>query len=236
VSSNRASRQTVYRELLGGPVSCWGVNTQPERLSAVLDTVPVGASILDLGTGRGAYVDVLSRAGYRVTGCDMHLYAEWRSSRPSPFICGNASCLPFPDRTFDATIAFEILEHCPEPGAVLAETVRCTRNHVVLSVPDCAIDPVLMRHGLALSHWTDPTHCSFFTQSRLVDLLTQSGLRVETVARCYEVRLNDYFWTTARLPGLLARIGRKLFEVLDLAKTHYGSILVVSRVIGGSAQ
>lgn len=219
----------------GQPLPFWGSSVQPERLAAVLKHAPAGARILDLGTGRGAYVDELSRSGFSVVGCDIHLYPEWLGRSSRRFVVGHAAALPFRPASFDATIAFEVLEHCPEPRKVLEAIARCTTGHVILSVPDCNLDNALRRHDLAMAHWTDPSHCSFFTRASLLELVEGCGLRVVDLSPCCRISPNAYFWDTIRLPRLLRRAAEKTCEKLHLVETYWSSILVVARTEGSSA-
>ena len=68
---------------------------------------------------------------------DPKLRAEWRQrSRPNlTFHSGDGHRLPFADGEFEAATAMEVLEHVPDPAAVLGEMARVSSRWLLVSVP-----------------------------------------------------------------------------------------------------
>lgn len=211
------------------PKGFWGTGVVPERLSAVLSYVTHDGMILDLGSGRGAYTRHLRNLGFRTVGVDFHQYSEWKANQ-APFVVGSATALPFPAKAFDTVVAFEVLEHVPLVRQALREMARCTRNQIIISVPNCDLDNNLRRFDLALAHWTDETHHNFFTKESIQQLLIEEGYRILEVRDCYRVSPNSYFWSTVKLPRLIARGLKQVFEVLNLVETYWSSTLVIAQV------
>lgn len=207
----------------------WGCGTQPERLRKTLQYVSTEERILDFGCGAGAYTKTLNKLGYSAVGLDCVRFSEW-SQDPEWFIQNGGNILPFGNDYFHTTISFEVIEHCPEPRQTLKEIHRCTNEYLVLSVPNCNLNNQLRRHDLALAHWTDPTHCNFFTKDIIRNLITESGFEILEIEDCYKIDPNSYYWNSIKLPKVLRLIGKKFFEVLELTETYYSSILVVARV------
>jgi len=89
---------------------------------------------------------------------------------------GDATALPFPDRTFDLVCAFDIVEHVEDDRRVFGEIRRVTREGatVVLSVP------------LHPARWsafdTLVGHVRRYDPDTLVPLLAQHGLTLERSA------------------------------------------------------
>lgn len=89
-----------------------------------------GAHVLDIGCGVGFTVSRLIRRGFRVTGVEPAegMLRRARAANPSAeIITGDAERLPFPDDSFDAVIAIEVLRYIHDTSAALRECVRVLR-------------------------------------------------------------------------------------------------------------
>lgn len=89
------------------------------------------ASVLEVGPGPGYVSEWLRREGVCVFTADI-------DQRVAPDVVATVRRLPFADRSFDATLCCEVLEHLPFaqlPNA-LRELTRVSRKGLVLSVPD----------------------------------------------------------------------------------------------------
>jgi SAM-dependent methyltransferase len=80
-----------------------------------------GARVLDAGAGEGKYKKYFSKQRY--CGLDLAIGdTRWNYSRLD--VLGDLEHLPFPDRTFDASVNIVTLEHVREPARVLCELSR----------------------------------------------------------------------------------------------------------------
>ena len=95
-----------------------------------------GLRVLEVACGRGGFVRQLARAGAHVTGCDFSSAALRAASSKvfSPdtpplatLVQGDAQSLPFADKSFDAVVSCETIEHLPQVRTAIAEMYRVTR-------------------------------------------------------------------------------------------------------------
>jgi 2-polyprenyl-3-methyl-5-hydroxy-6-metoxy-1,4-benzoquinol methylase len=104
-------------------------------VDAFVSRLPREARILDVGAGEGVLVDKYRGQGLKVVGVD----ANYES--PSVKKADLAS-LPFEDRSFDAVLCLDVLEHLDlmTQTPALLEMRRClaTEGTLLLSVPNLA--------------------------------------------------------------------------------------------------
>lgn len=83
----------------------------------------------------------------------------------------DAAELPFHSGTFDGAILKDVLEHVPDPVAVLAELARVAR-------PDARIIVTVPR-AIPRAVWADPTHLRGFTKQSICWTLEMGGWTVD---------------------------------------------------------
>ena len=137
------------------------------RVQKVLGTLKSvqPATLLDLGTGRGAFlwplldcipwlpVTAVDRLEYRVA--DLNTVRRGGVSNLEA-VQADITQLPFESGSFEVSTALEVLEHLPEPRLALAEMTRLARRMVILSVPSKPDDNLEHLHVLSfeqLSLW-----------------------------------------------------------------------------------
>jgi SAM-dependent methyltransferase len=145
------------------------------------------ASIVDVGCGEGVLTERWARgiAG-RVAGVDLadpKLEAEWaRRSRPNlEFRAALGDDLPYADGEFDAATAMEVLEHVPDPDAVLGEMARVASRWLLVSVPR---EPIWRGLNMARgAYWRElgntPGHLNHWSKRGFARLLGRYGEIVE---------------------------------------------------------
>ncbi len=150
------------------------------RLDRYLPLLRDRGPVLDLGSGRGELVDLLTRAGVEVRGVegDPALAAAARRRGLDVTEGDVARVLSGePDGSWGAVTAVHFLEHL-DPGAILgllAEVRRVLRSGG-LFVAECP-NPHNIRVGASL-FWTDPTHVRPLLPETLTVLLKVSGFEV----------------------------------------------------------
>jgi SAM-dependent methyltransferase len=90
----------------------------------------VTGRVLDVGCGNKPYRPWFNLASSYI-GLDIS------AQRSQPDVIGLGTCLPFEDQSFDSVVAFQVLEHVPEPFAFVREVHRVLRpnGHFVATAP-----------------------------------------------------------------------------------------------------
>jgi len=146
----------------------------PERIPLFQAAIGHGRRVLDLGCRSGA----LSRHfldGNEVVGLDVDRVALAKAAELGiePVVANVEEPLPFPDGSFDAVVAGELLEHLRFPDAVVAEVRRVLRpgGVIVGSVPNAFRLQSRLRFLRGRPPEDDPTHLHMFSPGALRELL-----------------------------------------------------------------
>lgn len=146
-------------------------NLNPERVSH-LETYLVGKKILDAGCAGGAYVEFLAQKGLEVTGVEKYeqFLQVARQDRRGAYVQGDLTNLPFPDKTFDCTYCFDVLEHVDDQLAI-QELARVTTRRLIIAVPK--EDEIMNNFNLTYLHYQDKTHLRNYTEMSLKELFSK---------------------------------------------------------------
>jgi SAM-dependent methyltransferase len=83
--------------------------------------------LLDAGAAWGAYGQVFAEAGADVTYLDLTVDQHIPSERRQRFVAGDARRLPLVSEGFDFVFCASLIEHVPEPAALIGELYRVLR-------------------------------------------------------------------------------------------------------------
>jgi 2-polyprenyl-3-methyl-5-hydroxy-6-metoxy-1,4-benzoquinol methylase len=160
----------------------WRVDRSDDTIDVIARRLPRGASIVDIGSGDGSQLELLSRRGFRMTGVERDTKSVSLQGEHTQVFEGSAEALPpqLARGSFDAVLFKQVLEHLVDPVAALRNAAQLLKPGGVmfLEVPnnDSAISK---QSGLSWEHMDVPRHVNFFTQDTLQAAATAAGLAVE---------------------------------------------------------
>lgn len=103
-------------------------NTEHPELTLLIDRLPAGATVLDLGCGAGVPITRKLAQHFDITGVDSSEEQIRRAHINVPdgkFMCADISEIDFPSASFDAVVAFYSIFHIPrEKHLVLFQRIH----------------------------------------------------------------------------------------------------------------
>jgi ubiquinone/menaquinone biosynthesis C-methylase UbiE len=125
--------------------------------------------VVEIGAGEGRVTERLVERFPKATvvGLDLpdtDLADEW-DGIDVPMFFGDATRMPFVDKSIDLVVGLEVLEHVPQPERALADIARVCRGTAILSVPREPIWRVgNMARGRYLKDWGNtPGHVNHWS-------------------------------------------------------------------------
>jgi 2-polyprenyl-3-methyl-5-hydroxy-6-metoxy-1,4-benzoquinol methylase len=169
----------------------------PERRSGIEGEVMFlpaqpGAKLLDVGCGSGERLQKMRDMGWSVSGIDFDETAVRKAkARGLDVSCGTIPGIWFPPETFDVVTMGHVIEHVPDPIAMLKECNRILRpgGRVVLSTPNSSS----WGHKLFKKNWRGlepPRHLHLFSTSSIKQTLRRAGFARISVRNF----TSDYMW------------------------------------------
>jgi SAM-dependent methyltransferase len=153
-----------------------------ERLATLERYRPAG-SLLDVGCAAGFLLDEARRRGWTIQGVEVSRFASAyaRDVLGVPVVTGTLESAAFPAAHFDAAVCHYVLEHLPDPLALVQEVARILRPGGVLSVAVPNLAGLYAR--LRRKEWLQEReihrgHLYEFTPRTLRALLERAGFRI----------------------------------------------------------
>jgi SAM-dependent methyltransferase len=189
------------------------VNGERSTVNGHSHTSWVGATVLDVGSGTGFYVDRWLRLGARVTGLDLTQVAVEELSRSfpgTPFVradIGSAlEAIPLPSGSFDAVSAFDVLFHIVDD----AQYARALANCAALLKPGGwflwsdnflrhAAERVIHQASRPLAESVRLVEAAGFEVIERVPMFVLMNYPADTTSR-----LSRWAWTAMVAPAMLA--------------------------------
>jgi SAM-dependent methyltransferase len=136
---------------------------------------------LDVGCGSGGALGVAHALGWKVTGIEVDEAAAAKARRFTDELhVGDVLTAPFASGRFDVVTAFHVLEHVPDPVAVIRRALAwlAPGGLLIIEVPNAGgLGAALF--GKAWSGLELPRHLAHFSPGTLERAVEQAGGRVE---------------------------------------------------------
>lgn len=110
-----------------------------EKRAAIIRRFQPHGRLLDVGTGDGRFLQNCRLLGYDVSGTEVsEAGASYARRRGFDVRMGQITEMEFPPETFDAVTIWHVLEHVPNPGAVLRKvhSLLKPKGLLVVAVPN----------------------------------------------------------------------------------------------------
>ena len=179
--------------------------------------------LLDIGTAAGAFVATAAAHGWQAEGCEPNRWmAEWGSRhygiRIQP---GTVFDVPYPEGSFDVVTLWDVIEHTPDPRAMLERCHALLRpgGILVVNYPDIGswIARALGQRWLFLTS----VHLYYFTRETMRKMLETTGFEVRRVRPHFQRLELDYiFFRGALLSQPLSRAARAAGRTLGLSRAQ----------------
>ncbi len=195
-----------------------GRRATAHRYLAQLERRVQGGCLLDVGCGPGLFLTSASER-WRKVGVELSGWAAGEARRRFGLDVREGSLMEagLPDASVDAALLVDVVEHLPDPRAVLRELARVMRSAGALFILTPDIDAPVSR---LMGRWwwgLRPAHIHYFSRRTLTALLEDCGFEVLTLGywgrtfslgywisrmRGYAPRLVDAAGAAARWTGL----------------------------------
>ncbi|MBM3145138.1 MAG: class I SAM-dependent methyltransferase [Chloroflexi bacterium] len=212
--------------------------TFAKSLQLIERLVPQKGRILDIGTASGAFLGVAKRRGWEVAGSEPNRWmAEWGSEHYGIEIQpGTIFDMNLPQAHFDVVTLWDVLEHTPDPTAVLRECRRALKPDglLIVNYPDIS-SPIARLMG---RRWVFliSVHLYFFTLETIRKILEQSGFRMQRSKMHWQsLELGYILFRMGPYIPWLSKVGTKVVTALGLEHLQIpywmGQILVLARPV-----
>ncbi|HXG55962.1 MAG TPA: class I SAM-dependent methyltransferase [Vicinamibacterales bacterium] len=192
--------------------------------------------LLDIGTAAGAFVAAARDRGWDAQGCEPNRWmAAWGAAHYGITIRqGTVFDQTYEDSSFDVITLWDVIEHTPDPKAVLERCRALLKPGGVLVVnyPDIGswIARALGRRWLFLTS----VHLYYFDRRTIRMILERTGYTVDAVRPHFQRLELDYIlFRGSILSQALSRVSRALIRPFGLSRTQVpywlGQTFVVAR-------
>jgi SAM-dependent methyltransferase len=129
-------------------------------------------TLLDLGCGRGDFLNAFAKNGFKAQGVDHSVMTERVFPEPVLVADFEGKTIPIADKTFDVVFQKSVIEHIVDTKALLHETYRLLKpgGTAIIMTPDWRAN--------VKNFYDDYTHVRPFTLMGLEDAVLDQGFKI----------------------------------------------------------
>ena len=183
-------------------VKSWaqGAERDDERRFNLLKDTIVNAKIMDFGCGASGFISKAESLARKVVGVEpeQRVHEYWKD-RLEIYIS-----LKEVDDDFDLITAFHVVEHLPDPIAILKSLAKCIKKggRIVIEVPN-SNDALLTLYDSNsfqnFTYWSQ--HLFLFNANNLQKLANQAGLRTVSIQQYQRYPLSNHLYWLSKNRG-----------------------------------
>ena len=155
-----------------------------------------GGTVLDIGCGRGLFLDIMKRDGWAIAGveADAETARDISMAHHIPVVSGGPAEWGFLEESFDVITMNHVLEHLHDPGEMVGQCGRLLRKGglLVCATPNIASLQAAAGKGLWF-HLDIPYHIYHFSEAGLIKLLKAHSFRMVRVRR-FDLEYGPFGW------------------------------------------
>ena len=217
------------------------LKTYRKRMKLVSKWLPKAGRILDVGCAAGYFLRVAQQHGHDVHGVELsEAIAKQAIDSLGPervfngFLDDAVAARNWQDQSFDLVTIWDVIEHVPEPQALLASIKKLIKPGGKLLLETQNVDSKLAnRLGKRWHHYKHDEHLYHFNPSTISKLLSDCGYNVLTCGSAYAGKYVSFGFLAERagrlgtIPGLMAKpLG--LLKACNLYVNPHDEIIVIA--------
>jgi 2-polyprenyl-3-methyl-5-hydroxy-6-metoxy-1,4-benzoquinol methylase len=217
------------------------LKTYQKRMQLVSKWLPPAGRILDVGCAAGYFLQIAQQHGHDVHGVELSEAIAQQAIQSlgsdrvfHGFLDDAIAARGWPEHSFDLVTIWDVIEHVPEPQALLASIKKLIKpgGKLLLETQNVA-SRVANRLGKRWHHYKHDEHLYHFNPSTIRRLLNDCGFEVLTCGSAYAGKYVSFGFLAERagrlgtIPGLLAK-PLALLKPCNLYINPHDEIIVVA--------